>query len=150
PSRNRKRQKTGVFASPGQASFIEISKNSLAMSALMSRIYDSLSAYHDTRLAMLAGLVCLLACYTAFSMMKRLYGQRSRYPWVISAAFVTGCGAWATHLIALLAFKPGVPVAYDVGMTVLAGFVAVAGSGVGYLIARSTERMAFGGAIVGF
>ncbi len=70
-----------------------------------------------------------LACYTAFTMMARLYAHRSRYPWVIAAAVVTGCGAWATHSIVLLAFRPGVPVAYDVGLTVISGLIAVAGCG---------------------
>jgi signal transduction histidine kinase len=116
----------------------------------MLRIYRIIVEYHDPRLVVLAALVSLLACYTAFSLMTRLYAQRSRYPWVIAAATVTGCGAWATHSIAVLAFIPGVPVAYDVGLTVLAGVVAVLGSGIGFYVARGTEQMALGGAIVGF
>jgi len=69
---------------------------------------------------------------------------------VIAAAVVTGCGAWATHSIALLAFQPGVPVAYDVGLTVISGLLGVVGCGLGFYVARSSERMALGGAIVGF
>jgi NO-binding membrane sensor protein with MHYT domain len=115
----------------------------------MLQAFGTLFQYHDARLVGLAVLVCLLASYTAFTMMARLATQRSRYPWVIAASVVTGCGAWATHSIALLAFKPGVPVAYDVGLTVTSGLIAVVGSGLGFLVARSTERMALGGAIVG-
>src|SRR6185436_2928400 len=116
----------------------------------MFRFYGSLIEQHDLRLVVLAALICLLASYTAFSMMKRLYGTRSRYPWVIAAAVVTGCGSWAAQAIALLAFQPGVTVGYNVGLTVLSGLIAVAGAGVGFWVARSTERMALGGAIVGF
>ena len=116
----------------------------------MLRLYDTIVHDHDARFVVLAVLVCLLACYTAFTMMARLYAHRSRYPWVIAAAVVTGCGAWATHSIVLLAFHPGVPVAYDVGLTVISGLIAVAGCGVGFYVARGTERMALGGAIVGF
>ena len=116
----------------------------------MLRLYDTIVQHHDARFVVLAVLVCLLACYTAFTMMARLYAHRSRHPWVIAAAVVTGCGAWATHSIVLLAFNPGVPVAYDVGLTVISGLIAVAGCGVGFYVARGTERMTLGGAIVGF
>ncbi len=116
----------------------------------MLRLYGTIVQDHDARFIALAILVCLLACYTAFTMMARLYAHRSRYPWVIAAAVVTGCGAWATHSIALLAFRPPVPVAYDVGLTVISGLIAVAGCGLGFFVARGTERMALGGSIVGF
>ena len=116
----------------------------------MQRLYDTVVLHHDARFVVLAILVCLLASYTAFTMMARLYPHRSRYPWVIAAAVVTGCGAWATHSILMLAYQPGVPVAYNVGMTVLSGLIAVLGCGIGFYVARGTEQMALGGAIVGF
>jgi signal transduction histidine kinase len=116
----------------------------------MHKLYATVVQLHDIRFVALAGLVSLLACYTAFTMMARLYAHRSRYPWVIAAAVVTGCGAWATHSIVLLAFQPGVPAAYNVGLTVVSGLVAVLGCGLGFFVARGTERMALGGAIVGF
>ena len=116
----------------------------------MLRVYSTVVEQHDLRLVILAVLICFLGCYTAFSMMTRLYAPSSRYPWVVAAAVVTGCGGWATHSIALLAFQPGVPIGYDIGLTVLSGVIAVLGSGIGFYVARSTERMALGGAIVGF
>ena len=116
----------------------------------MARLYGTVFQDHDARFVVLAVLVCLLACYTAFTMMARLYAHRSRYPWVVAAAVVTGCGAWATHSIVLLAFRSPVPVAYDVGLTVISGLIAVAGCGLGFFVARGTERMALGGSIVGF
>lgn len=116
----------------------------------MLRLYSTVFYEHDARFVALGILVCLLACYTAFTMMARLYAHRSRYPWVIAAAVVTGCGAWATHSILLLAYRPPVPVAYDVGLTVISGLIAVLGCGIGFYVARGTERMALGGSIVGF
>ena len=116
----------------------------------MQRLYDTIVHHHDARFVVLAILVCLLATYTAFTMMARLYPHRSRYPWVIAAAVVTGCGSWATQSILMLAYQPGVPVAYNVSMTVTSGLIAVLGCGVGFYVARGTERMALGGSIVGF
>ena len=117
---------------------------------LMLKLYETMVLFHDARFVVLALLVCLLACYTAFSMMSRLYAHHSRYPWVVASAVVTGCGAWATQAITLLAFKPGMTAAYDVDLFVMSGLVAVVGCGIGFYVARSTERMALGGAIVGF
>ena len=116
----------------------------------MLRVYETIVLFHDARFVVLALLVCLLACYTAFSMMSRLYAHHSRYPWVVASAVVTGCGAWASQAIALLAFRPDVPAAYDVDLFVMSGLVAVVGCGLGFYVARSTERMALGGSIVGF
>src|SRR5262245_30834448 len=116
----------------------------------MLKLYETIVLFHDARFVVLALLVCLLACYTAFSLMSRLYAHTSRYPWVVATAVVTGCGAWASQAITLLAFKPGVPAAYDVDLFVMSGLVAVVGCGLGFYIARSTERMALGGAVVGF
>ncbi len=116
----------------------------------MHRLYDTIVHHHDARFVVLAILVCLLASYTAFTMMARLYAHRARYPWVIAAAVVTGCGAWATHSILMLAYQSGVPVAYNVSMTVISGLIAVLGCGVGFYVARGTEQMALGGSIVGF
>src|SRR5262245_3682835 len=104
----------------------------------MQALYNTLILQHDLRLVALAVLVCFLACYTAFSMMTRLYGAHSRYPWVIAAGVVIGCGSWATQAIALLAFQPGVAVAYNLGLTILSGFIALGGAGLGFWIARST------------
>jgi signal transduction histidine kinase len=115
----------------------------------MLKVYSQIVQLHDVRFVVLASLVSLLACYTAFTMMARLYAHRSRYPWVIAAAVVTGCGSWATHSILLLGFKPGVAAAYHVGLTVTSGLVAVAGCGLGFYIAQGTERLALGGTFVG-
>ena len=39
--------------------------------------------------------------------------HRSRIGWLIVAGMVTGCGVGATHVIAMLAYTPGLPVQYD-------------------------------------
>jgi diguanylate cyclase (GGDEF)-like protein/PAS domain S-box-containing protein len=64
---------------------------------------------------------------------------------------VTGCGIWATHFIAMLAFTPGVPVAYDPWLTVLSLAAAMLVTSLGLAIATARDRWgaALGGAIVG-
>ncbi|GHD59491.1 hypothetical protein GCM10017083_43760 [Thalassobaculum fulvum] len=117
----------------------------------MLRLYDCIVEQHDTGLVLLAGLVCVLACYTAVSLIartRRLTGP-PRLAWLGSAALVTGGGIWSTHFIAMLAFAAAVPVGYDLPLTVASVAIAVAMSGLGLLAAIVGGAPVVGGAIVG-
>ena len=119
----------------------------------MLRIIGCITDQHDLRLVVLAALICIIGCYTAFSLKARALagGHLSRNLWLAAAAFVTGSGVWATHFVAELAFRPGLPIAYDVGFTALSVVVAVLVSGLGFAIAlgRGTHSTALGGVVVG-
>jgi diguanylate cyclase (GGDEF)-like protein/PAS domain S-box-containing protein len=71
--------------------------------------------------------------------------------WTLTAGVVTGCGIWSTHFIAMLAYQPGVPVFYEVGLTFLSLMMAMLITGLGFYVAYNADRMsaAAGGAIVG-
>src|SRR4029077_7764480 len=78
--------------------------------------------------------------------------RRARAIWIIAAGVVTGCGIWVTHFIALLAYDPGVPIAYNIGLTALSLLVAATITGIGLSVAvyiRSGGGAAVGGGIVG-
>jgi diguanylate cyclase (GGDEF)-like protein/PAS domain S-box-containing protein len=65
---------------------------------------------------------------------------------------VTGCGIWATHFIAMLAYEPGVATAYDVGLTAvsLVAAAVVTSTGLGVAASGSSRWHALlGGGIVG-
>jgi len=113
----------------------------------MLRVYGCITQQHNLWLVLLAAVICLLACYTTFSLGGRLR-SRGRNAWVAGAAVVTGSGVWATHFVAMLAFKPGLPINYDVGITMLSVVVAIAFSAAGFHVARR-QGGALGGAIVG-
>lgn len=85
------------------------------------------------------------------SMIRRSDGTvpRLRNLWLASAGFVGGVGIWSTHFVAMLAYRSGFPVAYNVGLTVLSATVAVTLCGVGFWIARARHRPATGGAVAG-
>lgn len=53
--------------------------------------------------------------------------QRHRLMWALGAGAVVGLGAWSTHFIALLGYKPGFEVVYSGGRTVISALIAVAG-----------------------
>ena len=119
----------------------------------MFRILTCLATEHDWRLVLLAGAVCLLASLAAVCLFHRALATRgrARAGWIASAGAATGCGIWATHFIAMLAYGPGVPVGYDVGLTVLSLLFAVAVTGAGLAVATMVTRAGAGagGAIVG-
>jgi diguanylate cyclase len=118
------------------------------------RILTCLSGQHDPRLVVLAGFVCFLASFVGISLLGRARATKAgtRIAWLALAGVATGCGIWATHFIAMLAYEPGVPVAYDIGLTGLSLIFAAVITGAGFSLAvnhPSLLRSALAGAIVG-
>src|SRR6202047_3290751 len=120
----------------------------------MFRVFSCLSADKALRLVALAGIVCCLASVTAINLCHRARSTRSgvRAAWLITAGAATGCGIWGTHFIAMLAYEPGVPTAYDIGLTLLSLVIAAGVTGVGLSVAVYSEsrwNAVLGGGIVG-
>lgn len=119
----------------------------------MQKIIACITQQHDIRLVFLAGVVCLLACLTAFNLIARSRGTsspRERWLWITGAAIVAGCGVWATHFVAMLAYRPGLPLGYDVGLTIVSVVIAVAIIGLGCAIGLAGAGWAaLGGGIAG-
>jgi PAS domain S-box-containing protein len=117
----------------------------------MLRILGSITGQHDLRLVALAGAICLFACYTGLDLLARARdlarGRSVIWSWV--AAIVFGSGIWATHFVAELAYRPGLPVSYDVGLTGFSLAVALALSGLGMMIVLRRGALLLGGGIVG-
>ena len=118
----------------------------------MHSAFTHLAVGHDWPLAVLALGVCFLASFTAVGVFHhaRSVGGRSGSAWLAAAAVATGCGIWATHFIAMLAYEPGVPVAYGTGLTMLSLLIAIVVAGAGLAVAaRPRSAGLVGGAIVG-
>ena len=120
----------------------------------MFRVFNCLSTEHDWRLVILAGIVCFLASIAAVSLFHRAKALRgrTRTGWLLTASVATGAGVWATHFIAMLAFDPGIPIAFDVVLTVGSLLIAIAVMSVGLAIAvygKPRWSAAAGGAVVG-
>src|SRR5438046_3471741 len=120
----------------------------------MFRVFSCLTGEHDLRLVVLAGIVCLLASLVAISLFHRARatGGRARAMWLALAGAATGCGIWATHFIAMLAYEPSVAVAYDIGLTGLSLLAAVGVTATGIAVSVCVRRrwaVPIGGAILG-
>jgi diguanylate cyclase (GGDEF)-like protein/PAS domain S-box-containing protein len=120
----------------------------------MLTVYDCIVSDHDLRLVALAALVCALASLTAVNLLHhvRRSDRSSRVAWLGVAAVSTGFGIWATHFIAMLAFSPSLPTAYNISLTTISLVAAVTLTGIG-LGAALLLGLAFapwiGGALVG-
>src|SRR6202521_1579823 len=120
----------------------------------MLTVYDCITNAHDLRLVGLAAVICALASFTAISLLRHVHGStgQMRLVWLAVSATSTGFGIWATHFIAMLAFSPGLPTAYNIALTVLSLLAAIALTGAGLAVAITSISAAgawLGGAMVG-
>src|SRR5258708_6855006 len=120
----------------------------------MLTVYNCIVYAHDLRLVGLAALICLLASFTAISLLHHVRGSkgRMRTVWLCVPAASSGFGIWATHFIAMLAFAPGIPNAYNITLTFLSLVAAILLTGAGLTVAldsKIAQAPWLGGAIVG-
>jgi NO-binding membrane sensor protein with MHYT domain len=119
----------------------------------MLTAYNCLVNEHDLRLVSLAGLVCILASFSAINLLHHVLRTegRMRTVWLWVAAIATGFGIWATHFIAMLAFSPAMPTEYHVVLTSVSLLAAILFARLGLSAALAEIRFARwrGGAVVG-
>jgi diguanylate cyclase (GGDEF)-like protein len=109
---------------------------------------------HNIGLVLLAAVVCVIGSYTMVNLFVRALGDSGsqRAGWQFLAAIAAGVSIWSTHFVAMLAYRPGVPVSLDATLTIVSLLIATAGVGAGLAIAGSgLTRFAplVGGALVG-
>ncbi|WP_426410558.1 EAL domain-containing protein [Bradyrhizobium ganzhouense] len=120
----------------------------------MFRVFTCLTAEHDWRLVLLAGLICFAASIVAVSIFHRAIASRAkrRLIWIAIAGAAIGYGIWATHFVAMLAYEPGVSTGYGIALTALSLAVAMILTSAGFGVAVSSAgrwRAAAGGGIIG-
>ena len=120
----------------------------------MFQVYTCLTNDHDWRLVVLAGAVCLLASAVAVILFHRAQATTggTQFVWLALDAAAAGCGIWATHFIAMLAYDPAIGTGYNLAITILSLLIAVLITGAGLaaaLLDLGRWTAAFGGAVVG-
>lgn len=120
----------------------------------MSDIVNFFYSGHDFRLVLLAALVCLVSSYACVSLMRHAVRSsgRMRHIWILVSALAVGFGIWATHFVAMLAFRPGYEMSYDLALTGLSLLLAIAICGAGLMVAvggGTWHDRLLGGATIG-
>lgn len=120
----------------------------------MQIILSTLFEHHDLRLVALAALVCALSAFAGITLLnhaRRTVGPMQK-AWLAVAAVSVGFGVWATHFVAMLSFSAGMPVGYDLPLTLVSLLCAITIVGGGLWFATIGTRRSdtiLGGAIVG-
>jgi NO-binding membrane sensor protein with MHYT domain len=120
----------------------------------MFRVLDCLTTEHDWRLVVVAGLICFLSSLVAINLFHNAgaASQTARKTWIMAAGLAAGSGIWATHFIAMLAYDPGIGMAFDIELTALSLVAAAVITSLGLAVAvygPAPWGAAFGGGIVG-
>jgi NO-binding membrane sensor protein with MHYT domain len=118
---------------------------------LCAKLSGCIADQHELRLVILAGLICFPACYTAINLMARAREADTvrSLCWLSSAAVVFGAGMWASHFVAMLAFRPGLAIGYDLGLTLISIGTAISISWLGFATALRLGAVTWGGGILG-
>src|ERR1700710_505316 len=103
----------------------------------MYQVLNCLVTEHDLRLVVLGGIICWLASAVAISLFRRAKASqgRTRAIWIGLDADVGGCGIWATHFVAMLAYDPGSGAGYNIPVTLISLVFAVVIAAVGLSVA---------------
>ncbi len=103
-------------------------------------------------------LVAVLLCGTGSWVTSRLFSKtttttgKQRIGWQAMTALSAGVAIWCTHFVAMLGYDAGVPIGFDLSLTVVSLLVVLFGNAIGFAAAVSNRypiMPALGGAIVG-
>lgn len=102
----------------------------IKVSLPMFRVAACVFEHHNLWLVLLAGLICAGASGGVFFVLNGVAhsSDKARRYWLTLAALLAGGGTWATHFVAMLGYDPGLPVGYDLGLTLLSAGACVAGA----------------------
>lgn len=119
------------------------------MRIITCTLYD-----HDLWLLALAGLVCIAGSLVTIRLWRGALSspQQSRLHLLFLAAMTSGSAIWATHFIAMLGYRAGVPVTFEPLLTALSIVLAFVGTAAAFTITAMTERRfasIFGGLTLG-
>ena len=117
----------------------------------MVRIIGCITELHDLKLVFVAACLCAIGSWTTVALLSRARIAQARLQnlWICASAFVFGLSVWATHFVAMLAFRTPFPVSYDIALTAFSIALAVGISCIGFAVAVKMPWQATGGVIVG-
>jgi diguanylate cyclase (GGDEF)-like protein len=119
----------------------------------MYRVLTCLANEHDYWLVGLAALVCIATALTSFMLYSVTWESqdRRRLGWAALTGVCAGSGIWATHFVAMLAYRGALPTSYEPVATLSSLLVAIALAACGFALATRGGRwtVGLGGAVIG-
>ncbi|MHB0764908.1 putative bifunctional diguanylate cyclase/phosphodiesterase [Stutzerimonas sp. NM35] len=120
----------------------------------MYQIYSCIADLHHPGLVFMAALLCLLGTFITMRLYRRAQHTQGvqKAGWCVLGAGTAGATIWSTHFVAMLGYRPGLPIELDPALTSLSLLVAMLGASVGLLIAMLSKwrlAPAYGGGLFG-
>jgi diguanylate cyclase (GGDEF)-like protein len=117
-------------------------------------VIDFFFRAHDPIFVAIAAFICLLSAYACVSLLRHAMrmDRKARMVWTTISAVSVGLGIWATHFVAMLAFRPGFSLQYDILLTAGSLLLAIGICGAGLTMALHSKGNAdrfLGGAVIG-
>ena len=108
----------------------------------MYRVVSCLVTEHDTWLVLLAVVVCVATALTSFLMysIAEACSGRRKLLWAALTGVSAGSGIWATHFVAMLAYKGALPTHYEPVATIGSLLIAIAVAAVGFAVSTGGNR----------
>lgn len=91
------------------------------------RFFLCLFTEHDLWLVALAAVICAFGGWVTMRLCVRAHDSdhMARPSWIFLGSVAAGSTVWCTHFVAMLAYRPGVPVSYDPELTGISLLVAI-------------------------
>ncbi|MGE0861436.1 MAG: EAL domain-containing protein [Gammaproteobacteria bacterium] len=119
----------------------------------MLRVLDCLRLDHDPYLVLLAAAICCFGTIASMVVATRAMRGEHATLWMALLAICAGSSVWATHFLAMLAYRTAIPMTYDASLTLASYLLGVALMGAGLRVALrapdDAHAAVLGGAIVG-
>lgn len=113
------------------------------------------SGHHQLAFVVLSIIVAILGSWTALDLQRqvRAHGGRVRLYWLSATAFAMGLSIFSMHFIAMLGFDAGMPVSYDLWLTLGSLLLAIAATSFAFISVQVAEpsriRLALAGLAMG-
>ena len=109
----------------------------------------------DISLVLLSVLVAMIGSFTALTHAQRMRASTGRVAtlWMAAGSVTLGMAIWSMHFIGMLAFDLPIPIAYDLTLTILSVFPAIAAALLGFYVLREAivriRRIVVSGLLMG-
>lgn len=104
---------------------------------------------------LLSFIIALFVSYSALNLVYKISQSKGKVQlgWMLAGAFVMGSGVWTMHFIGMMAFHIGIPIAYNVPITLLSIIASICASYVAFYLTLAKEinrlKLLGGGFIMG-
>ncbi|MFF2483171.1 EAL domain-containing protein [Paenibacillus sp. NPDC058071] len=102
---------------------------------------EALVGDYNKWIVLLSFVIAMLASYSALHLVFKISNTKgkARQGWMAASAFVMGSGIWTMHFVGMIAFHIGIPVTYDVPITLLSILAAIFASYIAFYLTMSKK-----------